>query len=195
MMINLTQAFSVLFAVSVLLTSPARAEKFDVSTLPCSQVVDAIDQGSKDDKFGMGAVLYWIAGYLSPEEQSTIVDFKSLETDFNKIVEQCRQQPKVAVMTTAEKYTGANATPSGKGAMDIATVTCSDVINSDEDDEDGLGLVLMWLAGYHAWSNESTVFDGESFLTASEEIGKFCAENPETSFLKASELSMLEDDE
>lgn len=171
----------------------AKAEKFDVKTLQCGQLLEMVDKGSKDDKYGAGAILYWVAGYSGPNEQSTVIDFDALGTDFGKITNQCREQPKVGVLTTAEKFMGDNGTPTGKEAIDIATMTCSAVLNSDKKDEDGLGLILMWMAGYHAYNNDSTVFDSEQFGKDAEAIGKYCAENPETSFFKASEEIMAEE--
>ncbi len=134
-----------------------------------------------------------MAGYSGPSEQSTVIDFDALGKDFGKITDQCRQQPKVGVLTTAEKFMGENGTPTGKEAIDIATMTCEAVLKSDKKDEEGLGLILMWMAGYHAYNNDDTVFDSEQFSKDAEEIGKYCAENPETSFFKASEEIMAQE--
>ncbi len=174
----------------------AKAEKFDVKTLQCGQLLEIIEKGSKDDKYGAGAILYWVAGYSGPTEQSTVIDFDGLGKDFTKITDQCREQPKVGVLTTAEKFMGdGKGTPTGKDAIDIATMTCEAVLKSDKKDEEGLGLILMWMAGYHAYNHDDTVFDSEQFGKDAEEIGKYCAENPETSFFKASEEIMGAEDD
>lgn len=175
---------------------PARAEKLDMMTVTCAQLNESLEKGSENDKSGMGHILYWVAGYSGPEEQSTVVDFKALAKDFDSILKDCKEQPMVGIMSISEKHMGDKATPRGKEAMDIATVTCKAVIEDDDsDNEDGLGLILMWLAGYHAAQNEDTVFDTEAFVEQSKEIGTYCAENPETSFFTASEQAMVGDDD
>jgi len=185
--------FGVLFGAIVsafLLSAPARAEKLDVSTVTCQQLTDALDHGSKDDQFGMGVILYWIAGYSGTDEQATIIDFDGMKTDFEKIVAQCREQPKVGVLAVSAKFLGENATPQGKDAMDIATITCEKVLDTDKKDEEGLSLILMWLAGYHASVNNDMVFDSEVFEESMKNIGQYCSENTGVGFFTAAQKYM-----
>lgn len=176
--------------LAVLAVLPVRAETLDVSTVTCGQLVEAIDSGNRDDKFGMGVILYWIAGYSGTEEQATIIDFDSLHKDFDKITARCREQKNVGVLTIAQSFLGENATPAGKDAIDIATIPCGSVLETDKKDEEGLGLILMWLEGYHAAVNEDKVFNSETFDENMKSIGEYCAENPNVGFFTAAEKHM-----
>src|SRR5262249_15623347 len=119
----------------VTLTKPAAAETFDISTVTCQDLINISDAGNDNDQYGMGAILYWIAGYSGTDEQATVIDFDSLRTDFDKIVAACKEQPKVGVLTVSERFLGENATKQGAGAMDLATITCEAVQKSDKKDE------------------------------------------------------------
>src|SRR5262249_41248512 len=61
----------------------ASAEKIDLSTVSCSQLIESIEKGSDKDKSGMGGILYWIAGYTVTEEQDSVIDFGALGKDFD----------------------------------------------------------------------------------------------------------------
>jgi hypothetical protein len=172
------------------LSTSARAEKIDISTVSCSQLITAIDSGSKNDKSGMGGILYWIAGYVATEEQGSVVDFDSLGKDFEKILAGCKERPKVGVLTVANKLLGENATAQGNEAIDLATMTCEAAVK-----EEGLGFILMWIAGYHASDAESKVFDTDDFVGAMEKVGEYCGSHPSVGLLTASEEFMSSDDD
>ena len=55
---------------------------------------------------------------------------------------------------------------------------------------DGLGQILMWLAGYHASVAKSTIIDMEKFGESVEKMTVYCAENPEIGLFTASEKFM-----
>ena len=48
----------------------------------------------------------------------------------------------------------------------------------------------MWLAGYHASINETTVIDTAKFDTSTTKMGEYCAQNGEMGFVTASEKFM-----
>lgn len=171
---------------------PASANKFDVKTVTCAQLIDTLENGSASDKTGMGAIIYWIAGYSGPSEQSTVVDFTSLGKDFERVLTKCKEQPNIGIMTIAEQIFGEDATPTGPKAVDIATITCKAALDTPKEDEEGLGFILMWLAGYHAYGNESTIFDPDQFSKESTELDTYCQENKELSLFTASEATMAE---
>lgn len=174
----------------VTLTRPAAAETLDVSTITCQDLTNVSNAGSENDQYGMGAILYWIAGYSGTDEQATVIDFDSLRADFDKIVSACKEQPKVGVLTVSERFLGENATAQGNGAIDLATITCEAVQKSDKKNEEGLGLILMWIAGYHAGTNSDRVFDSEAFMKSMKEIGEYCTENPKVGLMTAADKFM-----
>lgn len=172
----------------------ASAEKIDLSTVSCSQLVQSVDSGSENDKSGMGGILYWIAGYSTTEEQGSVVDFAGLAKDFDKILAGCREQPKIGVLTMSAKYMGENATEHGAEAIDLKTMTCDAAVKSTPADSEGLGFILMWIAGYQASDSESPIFDTDSFETDMQKIGTYCGENPSVGLLTASDEVMGEDE-
>ncbi len=174
------------------LSTPAAADSVDISTITCEDLIKISDAGNDKDQYGMGAILYWIAGYSGTDEQGTVIDFDSLRTDFDKIVAGCKEQPKVGVLTVSAKYLGENATPQGSGAMDLATITCEAVLKSDKKDEEGMGLILMWIAGYHAGTDSDNVFDSDDFTKSMTEIGEKCGENPKLGLMTVSDEVMGE---
>lgn len=176
------------------LSTQALAEKVDISTVSCSQLLAAIDSGSENDKSGMGGILYWIAGYVTTDEQGSVVDFDALGKDFDKILAGCKAQPKVGVLSIATKVLGENATAQGNEAIDLATMTCEAAVKSGKDEEEGLGFILMWIAGYHASDSEYKVFDTEEFVSAMEKVGEYCGAHPSVGLLTASEEFMADDD-
>jgi len=177
------------------LSTAAMAEKIDVSTVSCSQLIQSIDSGSANDKSGMGGILYWIAGYSVTEEQGSVVDFNALGKDFEKILAGCKERPKVGVLSIASKLLGENATAHGAEAIDLATMTCEAAVNSSKEDEEGLGFILMWIAGYHASDSEDKIFDTDAFVSNMEKVGKYCGTNPSVGLLTATEKVLDEEDE
>lgn len=174
--------------------SPASAEKVDISTVSCSQLLESIDKGTDNDKSGMGGILYWIAGYSTTDEQGAVIDFDGLAKDFDKILAACKAQPKLGLLTVAGKNLGANATAHGAGAVDLATLTCEKATSTSAKDEDGLGFILMWIAGYQASDAENKIFDTDEFVADMEKIGQYCGKNPSIGLLTASDEVMGEDD-
>jgi acid stress chaperone HdeB len=174
--------------------APAQAEKVDLSTVSCSQLIASVDSGSENDKSGMGGILYWIAGYSVTDEQDSVVDFGALAKDFDKILAACREQPKVGVLTMSSKFMGENATEHGAEAIDLKTMTCEAAVRSDSDEQEGLGFILMWIAGYQASDSESPIFDTEAFEADMTEIGGYCGANPAVGLLTASNEIMGEDE-
>lgn len=163
-------------------SAPAAAqEKFDMIALSCGELLEGHDQGQKQADEAKGP-LYWFAGYYSPEEQSTVVDRKAIETDIAKIIAQCREQPKIGVMTTAAKFMGKNATAPGSDAEDLAILTCKKMVEVNKSgtasEKFNATAGLLWLLGRHANRNKTTVFGG--WATSME---KYCAENPEMSLV------------
>lgn len=177
------------------LGSPASAEKIDVSAVSCSQLIESISSGTDNDKAGMGGILYWIAGYTATEEQGSVIDFGALGKDFDKILAACKAQPKLGLLTVSNRNLGENATAHGAEAVDLATMTCQAAVSTSKDDEDGLGFILMWIAGYQASDAENKIFDTDEFVADMEKIGQYCGKNPGIGLLTASDEVMGEDDD
>jgi len=189
-----TMAFVLLQVASF--TTTASAEKIDLSTVSCSQLIQSVESGSENDKSGMGGILYWIAGFTVTDEQGAVVDFGALGKDFEKILAACKEQPKVGVLTIASKFLGANATAHhGSDAVDLATMTCEAAVKSSSEEAEGLGYILMWIAGYQASDSGNKIFDTDDFEADMHKIGEYCGTNPAVGLITASDEIMGEDED
>lgn len=175
-------------------SATASAEKIDLSTVSCGQLIESIESGSDSDKSGMGGILYWIAGYSVTEDQGAVIDFDGMSKDFDRILAGCREQPKIGLLTMSAKYLGENATKHGSEAVDLKTMTCEAAIESSKNESEGMGLILMWIAGYQASDSESTIFDGDAFTTDMHKIGEYCGTNPAIGLMTASDEIMGDDE-
>ena len=176
----------------LLAAGPASAEKLDVSTITCQDMTQAMNSKSNDEQYGMSTILYWLAGYNATEDEGTVIYFKSLEQDFANTLEYCSKNPKISVMTAAGKFMGENGTEATGDPVDLSTLKCERLTQTTKDDEEGLGQILMWLAGYHADVNDDQVFDTEAFQEHASEIGAYCKENTQVGFFTTAQKYMTQ---
>jgi hypothetical protein len=168
----------------------ASAEKYDISTFTCRDLAEAMSSGSKDEQYGMSVILYWLAGYNATDEQGTVIYFSSLEKDFANTLEYCAKNPNIGVVTASAKFMGENASPSTGEPVDLSTLKCEKLAKTTKDDQEGLGQILMWLAGYHAYTNEDMIFDSAAFTKSATEIGDYCRDNSQVGFFTTAEKFM-----
>ena len=189
----MTRRFLSAAAAALLLAIPfntASADVLDASTLSCSDLVEKAASSDKDAEYGASVILYWMAGYLATVEQGTVVDFDNLGDEFGKTIEFCGDNPSIGVMTAAQKYMGENAKDATSTAIDLAILKCEGVLSSDPEDAEGLGQILMWLAGYHASYAESKIIDTDKFGRNVDQIAAYCAKNPQVGLFTTSEKFM-----
>lgn len=177
------------------LSLPAAAETLDASTITCADLVSASNSKADSDHMGAAAMLSWMAGYHATEDQGTVVDFDALKGEVQKTVEYCQDNSMIGVLTASAKFMGENAEEQSSGAIDLATIKCDRVIKSSKDDEDGLTIILMWLAGYYASDDEDKVIDWTKLEKESEQIGRECAESSNTGLVTVAEKYYKHSDE
>lgn len=136
-----------------------------------------------------------MAGYHQTDEQGTVVDFDNMLKEFNQTTAFCKENPGIGVLTATEKMMGENSAKATTKAIDLSIIKCEHVNSTKESEMDGLGQILMWLAGYHTSIGESTMIDMDKFGKSVEQMTVFCAENPEVGLFTASEKFMGEDDD
>ena len=68
--------------------------------------------------------------------------------------------------------------------INMATVTCKDLIESKADD---IGVMLVWLHGFYGGRSGDTRFNVEEFTTGSQKIGEYCKQNPTITVMQAIE--------
>lgn len=171
----------------------ASAEEIDASTLTCRDLNAKAQSSDKVAVYGATVILYWMAGYQATGEQGTVVDFDNLSKEFSKTTEFCGQNPDVGVMSASEKFMGENSADQTPKAIDLAILKCEAVNTTKDDETDGLGQILMWLAGYHASIAKSKIIDMDKFGESVTKMATYCAENPEMGLFTASEKFMGEE--
>jgi len=192
MRLLLSAATAVLLLLVTSLNS-ASADTIDASTLSCRDLVARAGSSDKASVYGATVVLYWMAGYQATAEQGTVVDFDNLSKEFAATTEFCGKNLDVGVMSASEKFMGENAEDQTPKAIDLAILKCEAVNSTKEDETDGLGQILMWLAGYHASVAKSTVIDMDKFGESVTKMATYCAENPQMGLFTASEKFMSEE--
>jgi acid stress chaperone HdeB len=88
-----------------------------------------------------------------------------------------KKQLFAAVLMLAASHTSVKAE-----VIDLATVKCSELATMTESDGTFL---FSWLLGYMGGKNDKTTMDLSAMESSGEEIGKYCATNPEVGVLTA----------
>ncbi|MET0407920.1 MAG: HdeA/HdeB family chaperone [Hyphomicrobium sp.] len=172
---------------------PAAAQSLDASTFSCHDLAEKAQSSDKTAVYGASVILYWMEGYQATADQGTVVDFDNMSKEFSETMDFCSKNPGIGVMTASEKYMGENAEEATPKAIDLAILKCEAVNTTKENETDGLGQILMWLAGYHSSMAKSTLIDMDKFGESVEKIATYCAENPSMGLVTASEKFMAEE--
>ncbi len=166
----------------------AKAESIDAKNFSCRQFTAANTSGEEEHAKGLAAILYWMAGYHASDGNGTIVDFEQIFAGYDSIVEHCNDNPDDKVLKVAGDHLGSEE-PSEK-AIDLAVITCEKVLKTPDSQADGLGQILMWLAGYQAGYADDPNIDLDAFKENAREIGAYCEANPHIGLYAASEKFM-----
>jgi hypothetical protein len=173
---------------------PASAEAIDASTISCSRIAEAMERKSEKDMSFVNGILNWMGGYHATEAQGTVVDWKKLSNAFNQTIAYCVEHTNVGVMSASDKYMGEHIEEAGPDAFDLAIITCETLV-SDKSPLKDVGNTFMWLAGYHTSSQKaSTMLDVDKFVEHVSKIADYCAANPKTGLVTASEKFMATDE-
>lgn len=173
-------------------TTAALSEPMDASTLTCKQLTESGNEGG-EGAYGASVILYWMAGYHTTDEQSTVVDFDNLVNEMKKTVEFCEKNPSISVMNASAKFMGDNAEEATPKAIDLSIIKCEQVNSSKPDDAEGLGQILMWLSGYHKSTGETTIVDMDEFSKSVDKMADYCKKNPQVGLYTASEKFMSDE--
>jgi acid stress chaperone HdeB len=88
----LTAAF---FAAALMAASFAFAQTVDVSTITCKDF-------SAHKKDEMLAIMMWLSGYYTKDDDPTVVDFAKVKAKTDKVVDYCAKNPAVGLVPAAE---------------------------------------------------------------------------------------------
>lgn len=184
--------FATLLVGLALMNAPARAEEVDTSTISCDTLSTAFQSKTKENISFVNGILNWMGGYHATAEQGTVVNWDKLSHAFDQTVEYCAEHPAVGVMSASEKFMGENIEDPTEDGSDLAIITCESAL-TDKKLLDNLGDTFMWLSGYHAsYNNGSTMLDLDKFVKQMTDVAEFCAANPKTGLITASNKFMDE---
>ena len=88
----LTSAF---FAAALTAASSAFAQTVDVSTITCKDF-------SAHKKDEMLAIMMWLSGYYTKDDDPTVVDFAKVKAKTDKVADYCAKNPAVGLVPAAE---------------------------------------------------------------------------------------------
>ncbi len=174
--------------LSVAQNLPARAEAIDPAIATCADMTKALGgppdaKADNSSQTRMGVQLLWMAGFLAPENQGTIVDLVQTQADIEKIAIACTQTPTLGVKTVASKY-WEKEQPTTPNSIDISTLKCSSLI---EGKDERAAAATLWLIGNYASDEDTPMFDMEQIGRTIGEIAKECAKAPGLSLATAAE--------
>jgi len=88
-----------MLAAAVLMTAPASAEKFDLSTITCKRFFEY-------DKDNLALLLVWLEGYYADQDADPVIDFDDMAVKSKKLAQFCVDNPTIGIITAAEKIYG-----------------------------------------------------------------------------------------
>jgi acid stress chaperone HdeB len=80
---------------AALAASSAFAQTVDVSTITCKD----FSAHKKDD---MLAIVMWLAGYYTKDDDPTVIDFAKVKAKADKVADYCAKNPAVGLVPAAE---------------------------------------------------------------------------------------------
>jgi len=86
---------SAVFAAALTAASSAFAQTVDVSTITCKDF-------SAHKKDEMLAIMMWLSGYYTKDDDPTVVDFAKVKAKTDKVADYCAKNPAVGLVPAAE---------------------------------------------------------------------------------------------
>jgi acid stress chaperone HdeB len=84
-----------LIAAALTAASFASAQTVDVSTITCKE----FSTHKKDD---MVAIMMWLSGYYTKDDDPTVIDFAKVKAKTDKIADYCTKNPTAGLVPAAE---------------------------------------------------------------------------------------------
>ena len=86
---------SAFIAAALLAASNACAQVVDVSTITCKDF-------SAHKKDEMLAIIMWLSGYYTKDDDPTVIDFAKVKGKTDKVADYCTKNPAVGLVPAAE---------------------------------------------------------------------------------------------
>jgi acid stress chaperone HdeB len=87
---------AVFVAVALVGSSPAHAQKLNLSTVTCKQFIE-----SKPETINL--ILMWIAGFYADEDDPPVVDFDEMKSNAEKLGAYCAKNPTKRLIAAVEE--------------------------------------------------------------------------------------------
>ena len=84
-----------LIAAAVATAPSAYAQVVDVSTITCKDF-------TAQKKDGMVAIMMWLSGYYTKDDDPTVIDFDKVKTKTDKLADYCAKNPAIGLVPAAE---------------------------------------------------------------------------------------------
>ena len=84
-----------LIAIALAAASAVSAQTVDVSTITCKD----FGAHKKDE---MLAIMMWLSGYYTKDDDPTVVDFAKVKAKTDKVADYCTKNPAVGLVPAAE---------------------------------------------------------------------------------------------
>ena len=84
-----------LLAAALAAASSASAQVVDVSTITCKDF-------SAQKKDAMLAIMMWLSGYYTKDDDPTVIDFDKVRAKADKVADYCAKNPAVGLVPAAE---------------------------------------------------------------------------------------------
>jgi acid stress chaperone HdeB len=82
-------------AAALAIASSASAQVIDVSTITCKDF-------SANKKDAMVAIMMWLSGYYTRDDDPTVIDFDKVKAKTDKLADYCMKNPAVGLVPAAE---------------------------------------------------------------------------------------------
>jgi acid stress chaperone HdeB len=82
-------------AAALAIASSASAQVIDVSTITCKDF-------SANKKDAMVAIMMWLSGYYTRDDDPTVIDFDKVKAKTDKLADYCTKNPAVGLVPAAE---------------------------------------------------------------------------------------------
>jgi acid stress chaperone HdeB len=86
---------TILIAAALAVASSASAQTVDVSVITCKDF-------SAHKKDEMLAIMMWLSGYYTKDDDPTVVDFAKVRAKTDKVADYCAKNPAVGLVPAAE---------------------------------------------------------------------------------------------
>ena len=92
----MNKLIAIMATAFLFVASPAHAQKIDLTKMTCKQFIETSAEQ-------VAAIVTWLSGYYSDEDDPAIVDFDKIKEASEKLADYCRKKPNEEFMDAADE--------------------------------------------------------------------------------------------